>query len=66
MMVDNSHQIRLDVEASVTLQVMSTEEPLFAKISGAPSILVTGTRIELLFCAGESIEILAVLPITVR
>ena len=65
MMVDNSHQIRLDVEASVTLQVMSTEEPLLAKISGAPSILVTGTKIKLLLCA-ESIEILAVLPITVR
>ena len=50
LIADNSHQIRLDVEASVTLQVMSTEEPLLAKISGAPSILVTGTKIKFLLC----------------
>ena len=38
------YQIRLEALASVTVQVMSTEEPLFAKMSGAPSIFVTGTE----------------------
>ena len=38
-----THQTRLEVAASVTVQVMSTLEPLLAKMSGAPSILVTGT-----------------------
>ena len=37
------YQINLEAEASVTEQVISTDEPLLAKISGAPSIFVTGT-----------------------
>ena len=43
-----THQTRLEVAASVTVQVMSTLEPLLAKMSGAPSILVTGTATETL------------------
>ena len=42
-----SYQIRLEVAASVTVQVISTEEPLLAKMSGAPSILVMGTEMKL-------------------
>ena len=38
--------MRLEVAESVTVHVMSTEEPLLAKISGAPSILVIGTEIK--------------------
>ena len=41
------HQMRLEALASVTVQVMSTEDPLLAKMSGAPSIFVSGTEIEI-------------------
>ena len=47
----NSHQMRLEALASVTVQVMSTEDPLLAKMSGAPSIFVTGTKIEVNMCS---------------
>ena len=38
-----THHTRLEVAASVTEQVISTEDPLLANMSGAPSIFVTGT-----------------------
>ena len=42
-----SYQIKLDADTLlfVTLQERSTDEPLLAKISGAPSIVTVGTAI---------------------
>ena len=42
--ISEPHQIMLEVAPSVTEQIISTSEPCLAKILGAPSIFVTGTR----------------------